>query len=228
MMNNLKKRQLPISTLGYERILGLSDGVFAIIITLMVIELKVPKVETHDEWVLWEQLQKSIPILISMIISFLVIGILWIEHHRLFRYIKSYDLGLIWRNLVFLGAISFIPFPTALYAEYGWSQISFVLYAMTIGMCGYTKVELMKYAWKHDLISSEISAENYCKMHGRSFALPFTASIAAIVGAISSPLWGAAVFGLLPLLSNVCAKHGGFNVRKFYSDWHRNHHAPRS
>ena len=59
-----------------------------------------------------------IPKFVGFLVSFFIVGLMWFEHHRIFRYIKDFDGGLIWRNLIFLLSISFIPFPTALISEY--------------------------------------------------------------------------------------------------------------
>jgi uncharacterized membrane protein len=201
--------KLPTSSLGFERLANLSDGVIAIIITLMVLELKVPHIETESEEELVNALLQYAPVLISLIISFFVVGMLWVEHHRLFRYVKKYDLGLIWRNLVFLGFISFIPFPTAVFGEHTWSRAAFMFYALTIGLCGAAKIELMTHAWKARLMDSRITPYVFHRMKLRSYALPMTASLAAIVANFAGPGWGAMTFIALPWMANLLARYKG-------------------
>ena len=98
------------------RLEAFSDGVFAIAITLLIIEIKVPQVDaqhslTHALLDLW-------PSYFAYAISFVVIGIMWANHHAMFRDIIRCDHTLIVCNLFLLLSVSFLPFPTALLAEY--------------------------------------------------------------------------------------------------------------
>jgi TMEM175 potassium channel family protein len=105
----------------YDRVLFFSDAVFAIAITLLVIELKVPRSSRPHEAIPGHP-QKVIPGdfgidkagLISFGISFAVIGLFWLGHHGIFRYIVALDRPLIRLNLLFLGTIALLPYPTAL------------------------------------------------------------------------------------------------------------------
>jgi TMEM175 potassium channel family protein len=96
--------------LEYDRVLFFSDAVFAIAITLLVVDIRVPEVVANAGHQLYESRSK----ILSFVISFLVIGLFWIGHHRLFRYITALDRALIFINLIFLGTIAFLPYPTAL------------------------------------------------------------------------------------------------------------------
>ena len=99
------------------RIEAFSDGVFAIAITLLVIEIGVPHVE--DEGTpLFGALVEQWPSYLGYIISFLQIGVIWANHHNRFRFIERSDHVLLFLNILFLMCVAFIPFPTALLAEY--------------------------------------------------------------------------------------------------------------
>ena len=87
------------NALSFERIVFFSDAVFAIVITLLVLEIKVPHLEKFSEQAVNASLIHLIPKFIGFLASFLIIGVMWFEHHRIFRYIKDFDAGLIWRNL---------------------------------------------------------------------------------------------------------------------------------
>lgn len=99
---------------GLERLVYFSDAVLAIVITLLVLPIA-PEVDLPEAggglarqvWALW-------PRVLSFVISFLVIGQLWIAHHRMFEVVRRYDQRLLWLNLVTLLTESFMPFPTAL------------------------------------------------------------------------------------------------------------------
>lgn len=100
------------------RIETFSDGVFAIAITLLVLEIRVPKIEEGSS--LFEALFGLWPsYLLAYALSFLVIGTMWANHHNRFRYIARSDHVLLFVNTLLLMFMAFIPFPTALLAEYG-------------------------------------------------------------------------------------------------------------
>ena len=99
------------------RIEAFSDGVFAVAITLLVLNIKIPPDNLLDDNNLWKQLLLQWPMLLAFVTSFATIGIMWINHHRLFNHIKRSDTGLMLFNLLLLLVIVFIPYPTALVAQ---------------------------------------------------------------------------------------------------------------
>jgi len=98
------------------RIETFSDGVFAIAITLLIIEVGVPHAEGAES--LSDKLAHLWPSYLGYAISFLVIGTVWANHHNRFRLVARSDHILLFVNIVFLMCVAFIPFPTALLAEY--------------------------------------------------------------------------------------------------------------
>jgi uncharacterized membrane protein len=98
------------------RIEAFSDGVFAIAITLLVIEIGVPHTEEGTR--LFGALLKQWPSYLGYAISFLQIGVIWANHHNRFRFIVRSDHILLFLNILFLMCVAFIPFPTALLAHY--------------------------------------------------------------------------------------------------------------
>src|SRR5947199_482334 len=105
-----------------NRLEAFSDGVFAVAITLLVLNIKIPGLDSLNnplpDKTLWRMLRDEWPSLVAYITSFATIGIMWINHHRLFNHIKRTDTGLQLLNLLLLLIIVFIPVPTALLAEY--------------------------------------------------------------------------------------------------------------
>src|SRR5437870_5762514 len=100
-----------------ERMILFSDAVFAIAITLLVIEIKIPQITEVgmlNSQQLGEQLLKLIWQIAGFIFSFILISIFWTNHHRIFGYVINYDGGLIWLNLLMLMLIAFLPFSTSL------------------------------------------------------------------------------------------------------------------
>lgn len=105
------------------RLEAFSDGVFAVAITLLVLNIKIPGLDLPtgqlpDDKKLLRILAVEWPMLVAYATSFATIGVMWINHHRLFQHIKRIDTGLMLLNLLLLALIVFIPVPTALLAEY--------------------------------------------------------------------------------------------------------------
>lgn len=111
------------------RIEAFSDGVIAIIITIMVLELKIP--HGHDISVLWPLL----PIFLSYALSFLFVGIYWNNHHHTFHAVKHVGGWVLWANLHLLFWLSLIPFTTGFMGENGFPAHTVAVYAVNMMMC---------------------------------------------------------------------------------------------
>ena len=188
--------------LSFERVVFFSDAVFAIVITLLVLELKVPHLTDHTESALRHALFELLPRVAGFVVSFLIVGLMWIEHHRIFRYIADYDVGLLWRNLLLLLCVSFVPFPTALFSENFWSQTAFILYTASFGGVATAKLLIWRHAAAKNLLKSEVSPELERRIARRSLAVPIACALAIVLSFISiflAPL----SFALIPLLARI-------------------------
>ncbi|MDQ3911131.1 MAG: TMEM175 family protein [Actinomycetota bacterium] len=118
-----------------DRIVNLSDGVFAIALTLLVLDIRVPNIpENAVSSELPDVLLALWPNYVGYVLSFVVISTFWIIHHSIFRTIKAYDRNLLYLNFLFLMFVAFVPFPTALLGEYGNHQLPVVVYAATLAV----------------------------------------------------------------------------------------------
>jgi uncharacterized membrane protein len=188
--------------LSFERVVFFSDAVFAIVITLLVLELKVPHLTDHTESALRHALFELLPRVAGFVVSFLIVGLMWIEHHRIFRYIADYDAGLLWRNLLLLLCVSFVPFPTALFSENFWSRTAFILYTASFGGVATAKLLIWRHAATKNLLKSEVSPELERRIARRSLAVPIACALAIVLSFISiflAPL----SFAFIPLLARV-------------------------
>ena len=129
--------------INLERLVFFSDGVFAIAITLLVIDLKAPEVAEADlaeaVWDLW-------PAVFSYVLSFLVIGIYWMAHRRIFSFIVRGDGMLTWLSMIYLMLIAFLPFPTAIRGAYDNSRFALIFYAAVHVAIGLASLSLWLYA----------------------------------------------------------------------------------
>jgi uncharacterized membrane protein len=123
--------------LSKARIEALTDGVFAIAMTLLVFGLKVPQVPHHQPS---EPLRSALvalwPQLLSYATSFVILGIYWVGHHNQFHYIRRADRSLFWINIGFLMFVTFIPFSTGLLGQYPEERISTAVYGCNLIIVG--------------------------------------------------------------------------------------------
>jgi len=102
-----------------ERLILFSDAVFAIAITLLVIEIKIPEIKVNiSDKALLKALGELTPKFIGFFISFWLIGLYWTVHHGIFGFVVNYNRRLLWLNLFFLLTIVLMPFSTGFYSEY--------------------------------------------------------------------------------------------------------------
>jgi uncharacterized membrane protein len=124
--------------MGPGRLEAFSDGVIAIIITIMVLELKVPASAAPGALVgLW-------PVFLSYLLSFLVIAIYWVNHHGLFHLCRYVTTTVLWSNMAFLFCISLIPFATAYMGENRFSPFATALYGATLLLAGLSFVPMRR------------------------------------------------------------------------------------
>ncbi|MBN2168824.1 MAG: DUF1211 domain-containing protein [Actinobacteria bacterium] len=113
-----------------DRIASFSDAVFAVAITLLVLNIEIPDI---PEKLVNQELASDIaalwPHILALILSFVIIGFLWISHHNLFKYIEKQNGSLLWINMAILLSIVLLPFSTNVISEYGNTKIGVIIYA---------------------------------------------------------------------------------------------------
>ncbi len=114
--------------MGKERLLAFTDGVLAIVITIMVLELKAP----HDPR--FEALAETLPIFLSYVLSFIYVGIYWNNHHHMFQLVERVNGPVLWANLALLFWLSLIPFTTAWMDETHAATAPVALYGVSLLM----------------------------------------------------------------------------------------------
>ena len=113
------------------RLEAFSDGVIAIIITIMVLEFKMP----HEKG--WEALKPLLPVFISYVLSFIYVGIYWGNHHNLLHTVKKVNGWIMWANLHLLFWLSLLPFATSWMGENFYESFSEAFYGFILLMCGF-------------------------------------------------------------------------------------------
>ena len=162
---------------GTGRTEAFSDGVIAVAITLLVLDIHVPNVNTD----LLQALLKQWPAYLGYVTSFLVITIFWANHHNMFRHIQQVDYALLIINAFFLMCIAFIPFATAVLTKYITSptnqHTAAIVYGATLLLNGILFNTIWWYAvWKRRLVRSDLDAPAVQRItRGYLFGLPFYA-----------------------------------------------------
>ena len=116
--------------MGKGRMEAFSDGVIAVIITIMVLEMKVP----HGAG--WAALDPLIPVLLSYVLSFVFIGIYWNNHHHMLHAVHKINGSILWANLHLLFWLSLVPFVTAWMGENHFAALPVALYGVVLLMAG--------------------------------------------------------------------------------------------
>jgi len=124
--------------MGKTRLEAFSDGVIAIIITIMVLELRVPEDAS------WEALRPLLPKFMSYLLSFVFVAIYWNNHHHLLHLVKHVSAGIMWSNFNLLFWLSLIPFATAWMGENHFEPLPVALYAVLLDLCGLAYTILQK------------------------------------------------------------------------------------
>lgn len=150
------------------RIEAFSDGVFAIAITLLILEIQVPPQTPHGG--LQRALVSLWPSYLAFLASFMTIGVMWLNHHRLFTLINRKDDGLIAFNLLLLLGITWLPFPTALLAEHllgsrADQKVAAIVYSGSfLGLAIVFNV-MWRYAVRAGIVNDEVNAAAITKQY---------------------------------------------------------------
>ena len=171
-----------------NRLEAFSDGVLAIIITIMVLELKVP----HGSDL--RALQPLIPVFVSYVLSFVYVGIYWNNHHHLINVSKRVSAGMLWANLHLLFGLSLFPFSTAWMGENAFAPWTVVIYG-----CVLIVAALAYYVLVWALLASNGSGSDLSRAVGRDFKGKFSVVIYAVDIALAfvHPWIGFAVYCLV-------------------------------
>ncbi len=185
--------------LNKTRTEAFSDGVFAILITLLILEIKIPELkdEKSSNELLWA-LNDLLPKIVSWAVSFFFIAVFWVQHHNLFRLPEKIDYGLIWLNNITLFFICFLPFPTALMGEYPENRIAVLMFGAVATCASFSQTYMYYYVAKN-FLPQKFDKVSVMKNVKRSFILaPFLIIVAAAVSYISLMLCYV-IYGIVPL-----------------------------
>jgi uncharacterized membrane protein len=174
------------------RLEAFSDGVIAIIITIMVLELKVP--HSTD----WEVIRPLVPVFLSYLLSFVFLGIYWVNHHHLVHTINGISSGILWANLHLLFWLSLIPFGTDWMGETGFSRTSVIIYAVLADLCGLAYYFLLLAIKKRE--KDNTGLQQILKMQSRKGIMSNVLYTLAIPAAFIHPYLSCGIFAFVALM----------------------------
>jgi uncharacterized membrane protein len=196
-----------------ERMILFSDAVFAIAITLLVIEIKIPdEHELVSDKALLRSLGHLVPKFIGFLVSFMLIGVYWSVHHRLFGFVTSYTRKLLLLNLVFLFFVALMPFSTGFYSEYAGPElvryqlkVPMTFYVLNFCCVGFMNHIMWRYVTnpKNKVAEPPIDMLTVKLAKLRSFLVPFIFLIMLLVAYLTDVFYAVWVPMLIPLLLKI-------------------------
>jgi uncharacterized membrane protein len=176
-----------------DRLVNLSDGVFAIAITPLVLDIRVPAI---SENLVSSQLPGALlslwPKYLGYMLSFVGISEFWLIHHSIFRPIRSYDRILLYLNFLFLMVVAFVPFPTSLLGEYGDHQLPVAIYAATPAVGRLLLTAIHWYSTRNDRLLDEpqdLATVRFFLIRGLTIPTIFLLSIVIAFFSVSVAIW---------------------------------------
>jgi len=184
--------------LSKHRMEGLSDGVFAIVMTLLVLELKPPELpKGTSDAALLEKLLELGPAFFTFVMTFLLAGLYWFLHHSSFQFVKHMTRAMVWFNLGFLMFVSLLPFSAALFGHFLRSSVAAEFYYGNQFMIGVFLIANWMYAKKKDLLADDLDPIHEHRLTWRLWMIPL-GCLAAIGVSIVEPKYSS--WGFLSIL----------------------------
>jgi uncharacterized membrane protein len=194
---------LPGLGMSVGRLEAFSDGVLAIVITLLILEIKVP---AGEDGTLGSALARQWPQYAAFLVSFLIVGIIWLNHHATINLLRRTDHNVQVLNLILLLPVTVLPWPTALLAEYthegtvGDRRVAVLVYGVTSSAMAASFNLLWRYLLRHpELHKPQVSAELLAVRNRRYTAGLAAYPVATLLGLVSVPLFLALMLGLAVL-----------------------------
>ena len=188
-----------------QRADALTDGIFATVMTILVLSLSVPVVLSGNvSQTLGADLVGVLPNIFTYVMSFLVLGTLWIGHHNIFRYLENAGRRTQWINLIFLLSIGFIPFTTAVLGKYPLEPAALLAYGINLLIVAIIYNAFWAYAILEKLVHKEVDKKFVKKSFKRNFIGVFIYAL-GIVGSFFNPYISLGLYLFMPVFYIVSA-----------------------
>ena len=168
-----------------SRLEAVSDGVFAIVITLLILDIRFPEVE-YSQFA--ATLRSLLPRILAYVMSFIIIGLYWVTHHNSMHAIKKTDRVFLWLNILLLLCVSFIPFPTSLLGRYPFQAGPIIIYGATLIASNLVGYIMILYVWYHPHLATAEFGKKYMQRHTPVYIVVNVLYLCAILLASWLPL----------------------------------------
>ena len=189
-----------------ERLIFFSDAVFAIAITLLIIEIHSPHLHygasLHDQV---QALANLIPHFIGFFISFWVIGAFWMGHHRAFSFARHWSPSLMFPNMALLCAVAFIPFSTSYMNSNMWQTVPTAFYAAMLMITGLLNIRLVHRATGAPVVDEEADKLMIARIRARGWGVTSGAALALVIAFID-PVWSQPSLISIPIFLRVAIR----------------------
>jgi uncharacterized membrane protein len=180
------------------RVLALSDGVFAIIITLLVLEVHVPELTQGHS--LNQALREVRPSLTAFAVSFILAGMYWVGHRDLFALIRRTDRGLVWLNILYLLPLCLLPFGASLIGRYDQEPVALRVYALVLILVAFMRTIIWLYATNRPHLLWELPDARQRRAGLALNLYPGLVYLVAFLVAKAAPGLSLMIFAAMPLL----------------------------
>jgi uncharacterized membrane protein len=211
-----------LSGTGLDRLTALSDGVFAVAMTLLVLDLRIPVLElVHPEQPFWaggdeskllDALAQVTPTLVTYFLSFLTLGIFWVAQQTQLAQLSRVDRDLTWIHLLYLAVVCLMPFTTSLLSEYITFRIPVVIYWLNLLLLGLVLLISLRYTRRAGLFRDDVEPGVFSVQQRRILSFQAAYLVAAALAFVNTYLAIAAIVAV-QLLSAVSPFRNGFGRR---------------
>jgi uncharacterized membrane protein len=168
-----------------SRLEAFSDGVFAIVITLLILDIRFPDVDYSQ---FKTALVSLLPRILAYVMSFIIIGLYWVVHHTSMHGMRKTDRGFLWLNILLLLFVSFIPFPTSLLGRYPFQAWPIIIYGCTLIASNVVGYIMILYVWYHPHLAVHDFNIKYMRRHTPVYIGVNVSYLGAILLAHTFPL----------------------------------------
>jgi uncharacterized membrane protein len=200
-----------MNELGKNRIEALSDGIFAIAMTILVLELHVPDLARNaPNVVVLPALLHMLPKLATYAVSFVSLGVFWVGHHNMYHVIRRADRVLLWLNIFFFMFVSLLPFSASVLNAFPQTQIAPWIFGGNLAAIGWLLYFQWVYAlWQRGMVAEHVTPEFRSTVRSRFLAYPLVAMLTMMICFWSIEISLAVYLVLLPLymISSTLHRH---------------------
>lgn len=180
------------------RLENFSDGIFAIAVTLLVLNIKIPDAHGLTNSGLNRALLAMLPHVLTFVFTFLVVGVFWVGHHRIFSFVKVLDSGLLWFNIIYLMFVAILPFPAAILSENPFLPSSIIMYCVSLTIIASMHFLFMGYIMSHKSVKNDILTKSVLRSGLKNaYVGPVSYIVAGLMSFINPYLSFAIILGVL-------------------------------